>query len=190
MRALILFFFMVTSGCHFASDQVRKNFKTVDSSIERSMLVPSQRADVDYERIRTHRDKNPRLAAKADTLYSVTAAAIGYAEVLKERLLAMDSIGEKMAPARQLLVHTAASDSMLKHMSAAARYAYVGLTGPGKVDSLDGILRDIHDCGRRDWTIYYFGETPTVAALTILSKFQSDCRNASALTLEDISTHF
>jgi gliding motility-associated protein GldM len=35
-----------------------------------------------------------------------------------------------------------------------------------------------------DWTLRYFHMTPTVAALTILSKFQSDCKNSESQVID------
>jgi hypothetical protein len=140
--------------------------------------------------IQSRGNKHPQLAAKADTLYTVTMAAIHYIDTLKQWLLAADSTGERKEPAEQLLLHTAAGDSMLTHLQQASWYAHGGLIAKEKTGRLDSTLNDIRNLTvKKDRMNDCFRRTPTVAALTILFKLQNDCLNGALITLEDIDQH-
>jgi hypothetical protein len=91
-----------------------------------------------------------------------------------------DSTGERTAPAEQLLLHTRTSDRIKAHLMKVDRYGY---------RNSNSALHDI--CTRKgDWATYYFKETPTVAALTILSLLQSNCDSTAFIGLKDIDSHF
>lgn len=192
MKPFLPLCILLLTACESPSDKILKDFKTVNDKIKEANAAVDRKTSLSllYFDIRSRRNKNPQLAVKADSLYAATTAAIRYMEQLRQRLTAVDSAGEKRGPAEQLLLHTAASDSVLAHLSNVSRYAYEGLAGKEKRNSIDTVLNDIHNAaGMKDWTGYFFKQAYTAEALTILSKFQSDCTKAALITLEDINQH-
>jgi gliding motility-associated protein GldM len=43
-----------------------------------------------------------------------------------------------------------------------------------------------HGPAKKDWTSYHFNMVPTIAAVTILSKFQNDIKNSESLIIDDL----
>ncbi|MBN9382332.1 MAG: hypothetical protein J0H74_16305 [Chitinophagaceae bacterium] len=183
---------LLFAACESPSSQIKKSFQTVNASLEKSnqvVLAKGQYA-LAYNNIQLHRDKNPQLAAKADSLYAMAEEARLYVDQLKQRLLAVDSVGETIGPAEKLLVHTPAGDSILTYLQKISWYAHGGLTTKEKTHRLDSALNEARNSsGEKDWMSAYFKQTPTVGALTILSKIQSDFLHAASITLEDIDQH-
>jgi len=180
---ILLLTILSLAACMSPSDEITKAFKTVNASIKRSNeeLVKKNAVSYSYLRILSKSEKHPQLAAKADSLDKTMEMSVAYLEVLKKRLLETDSVLEHIGPAGQLLVNTPASDSIRTMLINLAHHAYAT---PDSV--LGGILRVR---AQKDWANEYFREAPTVAALTILSKLQSDCLNSALVTFQDIGRH-
>jgi len=180
---------LLLAACSSPSDQLRKTFNTVNNSLLRASYAASQQKyQAYYHLVQDQRDTNALVAAKADSLYSVTEKALKYMEQLKLQLSAMDSVGDKTRPAEQLLLHTLTSDSLRTDLLDVSRYAYDGLIGKEKITSLDSELQGIHTItGQKDWTGMYFRRASTEWTLALLSITQINCLHAATITFSSMA---
>ena len=174
---------LILAACTSPSDEIIKEFKTVNASIQRSNEEVEKKNAVSYSylRILAESEKHPQLVAKAGSLDKTMEMSVTYLEELKKRLLEKDSVLEHTGPADQLLVNTPACDSVRTMLTQLAHYAYA------TPDSVLGAIPHIR--AQKDWAENYFKGIPTEAALTMLSKLQSDCLNSALVTFQDIERH-
>lgn len=164
-------------------------FKTVDASLHKSAAVDNYAVDHLYAFIKQNRHKNEPLATKADKLFSITRDAHSYLEDLKQRLEARDSSGVNTEIPTQLFVGTATADTLSQKLLAVYDHSRAALVDQNKTHSLDSALMGFNEMRNRQWTAKYFDQTPTIAAITILSKFQYDCLDAARICLDDVKQH-
>ncbi|RYZ23787.1 MAG: hypothetical protein EOO10_20825 [Chitinophagaceae bacterium] len=180
-----LIFFL--THCKSPSDQIKDAFNTVDKSLGKSNDVLSSSIDSMYSAINNNRSQNEQLAMKADSIYLDTKKANEYMDSLKETMRLQDSTGNRLDVATKLLVGTNNQHELKKYLaqvySAANRYKSDN-TNMLKLDSALLPLKEVQT--DREWAKKYFESTPTVAATTMLSKFQNDCTNVAAIILGDI----
>lgn len=186
----LLFFVLaayLTEGCTSPSDKTIKKFNDIDDSLKaaNTSTIDINNYELVYRTIR-QLDKSPdaQIAGHADSLYKAANAASSYIGRLKAQLMAADSIGDKTEPAARLLLRTPASDSlraMLLDIYTASHKCFVG---QDSIAQLDKVLLDIADLrNQTDWTPQYFRNSPTIAAETILSRFEMECAGAASLSL-------
>ncbi|HXD79008.1 MAG TPA: hypothetical protein VN616_14425 [Puia sp.] len=166
---------MLFTACNSGKDPLRARFDSIDNSLgSANARATGQNAlAVLHETIRQKKERNPALAARADTVYQLVSDATNMLEGCRTNLRRQDIIGRSTAPAARLLVHTALGDSLQKMLILVA--------------SLDSMPNEDPYLHESDWSVRYFENTPTVAALTILAKFESDCRKAGSNALTKIN---
>ena len=189
-----LFLFIVLSvlliHCQSPSGKIIEDFKTVDESLPEISSVSHFAVDDLYKSIRKNRQKNESLAVHADKLFSSTKDAHAYLDNLKQRLEAADSSGLSKDLPGQLFVGTATADTLFQKLQAVHDHSYTALIDQNKARSLDSILTAFKEIrNNKQWTSKYFDKTPTIAAITILNKFQYDCLDAARIALGDINQH-
>lgn len=188
-----LFIFTVLSvlltNCQSMSDRAKDAFKTADESLEQSGGVNYFAVDGLYASIKQNRHKNEPLAIQAGKLFSSTKEAHAYLEDLKQRLKATDSSGVDINIPAQLFVGTATADTLSQKLLAVYDHSYAALVNKNKTHSLDSALLVFKDMRNKQWTENFFDKTPTIAAITILSKFQYDCLDAARICLYDVKQH-
>ena len=173
--------------CQSPSDQIKDAFKTVDKSLEKSNDVFSNSIEGLYSAINSIRQKNEQLALKADSIYFATNEANKFIDSLKQTMQFQDTSGTNLNLATKLLVFTNTGDSLAKVLLDVYANTNSYPFDNTKRQGLDSVLQPIREVqSDKQWTKKYFERTPTVAAMTILSKFQNDCTNAAAITLGDI----
>jgi hypothetical protein len=123
-----------------------------------------------YDDIRLNTNRNRALAAKADTIYRLANDAITFMDRIKSTLIAEDKGGGTTIAATRLLDRTKTVDSL--------RTKLMGLAAVDSALHLDPMIRT-----DSNWSMRYFRNTPTVAVVTILAKFESDCRKSALKTL-------
>ena len=180
---LCLFF----AHCQSPSDKIKNAFKTVDKSLEKSNNVLNNSIEGFYSAINSNRQKNEQLALKADSIYFVTNEANKFMDSLKQMMQFQDASGTNVNLATKLFVFTNTGDSLARVLLNVYAYTNSYSVNHTKKQELDSVLQTIREIQiDTQWGKKYFETAPTVAAITILSKFQNDCTNAAVITLGDI----
>jgi len=180
-------FFLFLTHCQSPSDQIKKAFDTVDKSLEKSNSVLNNSIDEIYSTINDVRQKNEPLALKADTIYFVTKQASNYIDSLKEIMQLQDTLGTNLNVATKLFVFTPTGDNLKKVLLDVYTNTKSYSIDNARQSELDSTLQSFREIqSNKDWTKLYFEKTPTIAAITMLSKFQNDCKNVATITLADI----
>lgn len=163
------------SRCNLGHERLKDQFDSVNKSLQQSnqQLMEPMSLSATYDDIRLNTDRNPALAARADTIYQRTNEAISFMDRIKASLHKQDRGGEATVPADRLLVRTKTADSL--------RMKLIALAAVDTALHLDQAISN-----DSNWSIRYFRNTPTVAAITILEKFESDCRHSGLTTLTRI----
>jgi methyl-accepting chemotaxis protein len=186
-RLILLLHIFFLTHCKSPSDQIKEAFNTVDKSLEKSNDVLSTSIEELYSAINSVRTQNEQLALRADSIYDATKQATQFMDSLKKTMQLQDSSGNRLDLATNVLISTNVQHQLTKALT----HVY-NTTSDYEIDSikkqrLDSVLLSIKDIqSDRQWTKKYFETTPTVAAITILSKFQNDCTNAATIVLGDI----
>jgi hypothetical protein len=167
MRFKIVFILAATLALLSKCKNPRDNYKVAES------LIQDNPYKIFYAAIQSKGGNFPAIQAKANTVYSATENILHFMDSLKTELHHRDSTGESMSPSTALLVHTPASDSLRQMLIILSTY--------------DSSLR-VPEPIRSDanWSEEYFKKTPTVGAITILNKFESDCKKATEFTLANL----
>lgn len=173
--ALLIVAALVSVACNSGKDPLRARFDSIDNALgSANARATSQNAlAVLNETIQRKKDHNPALAARADAIFRLVDDATNMLERCRTKLMQKDSSGASTRPATVLLFHTALSDSL--------RQKLILVASIGSLPTEDPYLHD------SDWSVRYFENTHTVAALTILAKLESDCRKAGGNALIKIN---
>ncbi|UYQ93045.1 gliding motility protein GldM [Chitinophaga horti] len=145
--------------------------------------------------------------AKAETVKKLSADAVSYIENLKNRIIMESDKLDKLPPNAQLVKRD--------DLDAATRLMENQKEGPKlesmlkklRVDMLEqvdpkirtemsknlplniqvGHAKTGHDDGTpKSWSVYHFNMVPSIAAITILSKFQNDIKNSEAMIIDEL----
>jgi gliding motility-associated protein GldM len=176
------------------SNEVIEAFKTVDKSLQGSSTNLSKASDDVYKSLEKkkndaqYREQASKWAPKADSVKMLSTALFNYLEGLKNDLkkgsgLKEDgSFKEDNLDASTRIFETGKRGDELKKKLDDYRAAVTNLDPEFKQFeanfpvSTEGVIGK--EGKRKDFTASYFHMTPTVAALTILSKFQNNVKNA------------
>lgn len=176
MKFIRLIFFLhlclSLTNCQSPSENINNAFKTVDKSLEKSNSVLSNSIEGLYSAINSNRQKNEHLAVKADSIYFATNRANNLIDSLKGVLLFQDKSGTNLETATKLLVSTNTGDDLtnvLLNVYANTNSYNIDNSNRPRLDSMLQSFKEIQN--DEQWTNKYFEMTPTVAAITILSKF-------------------
>ncbi|OJW58133.1 MAG: hypothetical protein BGO55_22745 [Sphingobacteriales bacterium 50-39] len=177
MKYMKYLLFFVLTAC---GNNINDSLKAANNSV-----IDINNYELIYRTIQQlDKDADSQIVGHADSLYKAANAASSYIGRLKARLTDADSIGDKTEPAARLLLRTPASDTlrtMLLNIYTASHKCFVG---QDSIAQLDKVLLDIVDLhNQTDWTPQYFKDSPTVAAETILSRFEMECTGAASLSL-------
>jgi len=188
-----LFLIILASGmieCKSPNREIVDSFEKVNKSIERSNNVNSYSIDNLYLSIKMKTDRNSKYLSQADTIYKIANAAIGFLEKQKDNLRSLDSVGDKLDVASGALIKSRAADTLENLLEEVYRYSYEMLEDTAKKKSIDSVMSSVtYLRSNKKWKHDYFYQTPTIAALTILSKFQNDCKSSAVIVLSDIYQH-
>src|SRR5688572_1507390 len=154
--------FLIMAACQSASEDVIDNFKKIDESLEKSNDSINKLAQ---------NIKFPGADEKiSDSISRVFNGAYSYFGNLKEDLESMDKKGERLDVAESLLIQTPKGDSLFNFVMSVYD---IGIEyGDSSMKHNFTLLRERD---KNKWLEKYFKMVPTIAARTILSKFQNDC---------------
>ena len=186
----ILIAFLFLTQCKSPSNEIMDAFKTVDSSLKKSMEYLNNSIDVIYLSIDSNRKTHLTYALYADSIYFSTKHTCNYLDSLKDVLKSKDKSGENIDVATNLIIKSATGDTLIQKLLVVYKYAYSSLIDKSKKGELDSALIRIGEIRfDKNWKRTYFELTPTFAAMTILSALENDCINAATITLRDIKEH-
>lgn len=148
-------------SCKSPSEKAVEDFKKVNESLQQTQkAIDSTGQKFKFTGVD---------AAIADSLKHLFAKAYSFMDRLKYQLDSMDHTGDDPDAAENLIIKTPAGDSL---------YYYVMGIGNTAIQYGDSSLRKFYiglkTNGKRSWLTKYFKDIPTIAARTILSKFQHD----------------
>lgn len=150
-------------SCKSPSDKVVEDFKKVNESLEQTNKA--------YDTMNQKAKFTGLNLAMADSLRNLFDKSYSFMDHLKFQLDSIDPGGDKLDAAGNLIIKTPAGDTL---------YYYTMGIGNALITYGDSSLRKfytsfkVYDKGT--WLKRYFRQVPTVAALTILSKFQNDIK--------------
>lgn len=158
---LILVFFIIgfAAGCKSPSDKIADKFKEIDKELERS----DERADSLLQNTKLGGFDNP------DSIEHILNNASFYIRTFKKELDSADKEGERVDIAEKLIIQSPKGDSLYKYIT--GMYELAVHYGDSNAKRKYAVLIK-HTSN--EWLNAYFRKVPTVAAKTILSKFQKD----------------
>lgn len=184
---LIVVIISILIGCKFVSNEISENFETINNSLVGSNNLVNNNFESVYLVIDSNRTKNIEIASKADSIYFVVNSTYKYIDSLKYILQSEDTTGMNTEISSKLLVNGSLAKNLTSKLLFVSEQTYKSLIDQNNIQSLDSVLNDINQIKNdKKWTNTHFGETPTIAAITILSKFQSDIKNAGLITLSNL----
>jgi gliding motility-associated protein GldM len=189
------------------SSEILHAFKTINQSINASNTSIADKnnklyADFDEnesmegqrERVKPYNDKAKQVKSAADALYQ-------YLESWKERIIAESGGREDNGEIKRednidastlLLVEKNGGDSVKAKLSD-FRNMVLGLVNPTNKEAIGQQLpvkivepEKSDNNPQADWKVGYFHNMPTMAVVTLFSKFQNDVRNTEALIVNQL----
>jgi hypothetical protein len=192
MRQIFLFTFLLCwiVGCKSPKREIVDSFEEVNKSLIQSNDINNLSLDELYQSIKSKTERNSRYLSRADTIYQVANDAINFLEIKKEKLKSLDSVGDNLTIASRVLIKSPVADTVEHLLTKVYQYCYEMLVDTTKEKSIDSVMSSLRYLKtNKNWKHDYFDQTPTIAALTILSRFQNDCKTSAAITLLDIYQH-
>lgn len=190
------------------SAEILNAFNIVNNSINTSNISITDKNNGTYaafvDQMNRDATKTAPFKAKADQVKTVSAEMYTYIDSLKEQIIrasgGRDEFGELKskdnldAPTHVMenLKQGPALEKKLKDLRAQL-LTYVDPKNKTKFDKSLPLHIQVgpshgggHGVVKKDWTSYHFNMVPTIAAITILSKFQNDIKNSEALIIDDL----
>lgn len=180
-------FFLIFMSCTSPSNEINTAFQTVNNSFENSGEYLDDSIGKLYASIKDSGQQKMALVSKADTLFFLTNNTIAFIDSLKQTLELQDSSGNDIILTSKILVATKTSELLKSKLIHVYKFAHSVLTDSVDRTHLDSISRSIVELQRdKDWSRKYFDVTPPVAAITILAKFENDCKNSAIIGMQSI----
>ncbi len=189
------------------SAEILNAFNIVNNSINTSNTSITDKNALTYlqfdEQMKQNAEKVGPLRIKAQEVKKITNDMFTYIESLKENIIneagGRDEHGEIKskdnldAPTRVMENQKkgpelenklkALRDQLLAYIDPAQK-AKFEKTLPLKIQI--GKINGDHDVKPKTWTTYHFNMVPTIAAVTILGKFQNDIKNSESLIIDEL----
>lgn len=185
---LLAFLLSLLINCQSSSNQIKNAFDRVNKSLEESNEALDNSLENIYNQVILKRYKNKFLAEKADTVYVRTIKTCSFLDSLNQVLLEKDTTGTNLDLSTKLLINTKLETALTEHLLSVYdiinSYPADSSTNATLKKTLQ-VFREIKS--DKSWPKKYFQTTPTMAAVTILTKFKNDCSNAAAIVLKDIN---
>ena len=178
---------MITIGCFSPSDEIKKSFDKVVNSLEKSNEYQSRKLVSLYDTISKYRTNNKYLATKADTIYLQTNNIVEIIETLRTELYTKDTLGDNVENPTSQLVNTKKGIQLYKELVRYHECAKQNLIDPSRRKSIDSLSINFPEKYTAEkWLEYNFQTTPTIAATTLLTKYQNDCIATGEILLLEI----
>ncbi|HPH91228.1 MAG TPA: hypothetical protein PLZ68_10415 [Ferruginibacter sp.] len=178
------------AGCMLENraEETVEIFKKADGSLSSSNRYLNIDIKELFKIIDVHRHKNRTLALEADSIYNAVEAVSQFIDSLNQLQKTLDSSGERLDITEKILVGTPTGNELKRKLLWVSGSCYSTLITPVEKPALDSILSWINEIPTiSDWDKRHFQLTPTVAGITILNKFENDCKNAASYSLSLIA---
>jgi gliding motility-associated protein GldM len=190
------------------SAEILNAFNIVNNSINTSNASITAKNDIGYQQFDEKMKEDPTrvapLRAKAQDVKKLSSDMFTYIEGLKESIIresgGRDENGDIKskdnldAPTR--VMENQKKGPELENKLKELRNKLLTFVRPDKKSQFEKTLplrveigksTGGHDSGvPKTWTTYHFNMVPTIAAVTILGKFQNDIKNSESLVLDDL----
>jgi len=177
-------------GCKSPKREVVDSFEEVNKSLDKPNNLKSWTIDELYESIKSKTERNSKYLLQADTIYYVARDAVSFMEKQKDNLKSLDSIGDKLNVAAGVLIKSHTADTLQILLEKVYRYSYEMLADTAKKKGIDSVMSSVtYLRSNKKWKRDYFYQIPTIGAITILTKFQNDCKSSAVIALSDIYQH-
>ncbi len=181
------YFIFILMSCTSPSNEIDRASQAVSNSLEKSSEYSDNSIGKLYALIMDSGQKRMQLVSKADTLFYITNNTIAFIDSLKKTLELQDSSGNDIILTSKILVSTKTSELLKSKLIHVYKFAHSVLTDSVDRTHLDSISHSILELQRdKDWSRKYFDVTPPVAAITILAKFENDCKNSAFIGMQSI----
>ena len=187
------------------SSEVLKGFELVEKSLRNTIDNSTQRNDIAMRDIANFYELFPARGlaeyTKATNVKNESDALFSYIEELKVRIVKeadgkkgdINNIKNKEdldAAARIMLVPVVGEGKKLRERLESFRAEMAELVGdPGKTKVIESVLdMEVSDSNGRNWETVLFDNMPVAAAITILTKLQSDVRYVEGEVLSSLQT--
>ncbi|NLR79227.1 gliding motility protein GldM [Chitinophaga eiseniae] len=189
------------------SAEILNAFSIVNNSINTSNKSLADKNNLIYSQfdaqMKDNAEKTAPFRAKAQQVKTLSASMYDYVESLKKTIIdesgGLDEHGEIKDKAG-LDAPTRVMENMKKGPELEARLKdlrekLLSFVDPKKRDQFNKTLplrievgksTDEHGGGTKSWTTYHFNMVPTIAAVTILGKFQNDIKNSESAIIDDL----
>ena len=187
------------------SNEVLNAFRTVNQSIKRSNDAITDKNQITYDQFIKQMENDPQkvkpLKDKADAVKKMSQVAYNDIETIKQRIVTQSGgrdengniRGEDNLDAATRVMENKGEGPKLKKELEGLRQKYLSYVDPSKRADFAKTLplkMDIPHTNnpenKNNWTAFYFDMTPSIAAVTMLSKFQNDIKNAESLVIDEL----
>jgi gliding motility-associated protein GldM len=189
------------------SAEILNAFNIINNSINTSNKSLADKNKIIYDQFEEQMQKDAAktapLRAKAQDVKKISASVYDYIESLKDVIInqsgGRDEHGEIKDKANLDAPTHVMEDQKkgpeLETRLTELRNQLLSYVDPKKKDQFAKTLplrieagKSVGDegTGRKSWTTYHFNMVPTVAAVTILSKFQNDIKNSESAIIDDL----
>lgn len=164
-------------------DSTLESFKEVDKTLSSSANSISKSLNGLYAEIKDNDVAGGNISIKADTVFYSHRTIQNYIDSLTNLLLAQDATGESLNVSTNLFIKEKAGDLLYNKLLEFNRYTESIIQGSVTLGTVGSELGNIDRYESEEWTKSYFNQVPTVAAVTLLNKFQLDCSIAATNAL-------
>ncbi|MBX3238476.1 MAG: hypothetical protein KIT80_06785 [Chitinophagaceae bacterium] len=184
---LLSFSLLLLTTCQSPSDQIKDAFNKVDKSLETSNEVLNNSLENIYNQIVLKRNNNKDLTTRADTIYFRTTKTCSFLDSLKQVMLKKDTTGTNLDLATKLLFNTKTESDLTENLLSVYHSINSYSVDTSTKATINGTFQIFGEIqADKSWAKKYFETTPTIAAVTILTRLKNDCSNAATIALKDI----
>lgn len=184
---ILLSLVFIAISCSSPTEEINKAFHNVDKSLQKANEYLDDPLEKLYDSIIVQKNKNINLVNNADNIYKETKNTFQFIDSLKEVLKLQDGVGDNLNIASKLLVKTLTGKKLKDKLVTIYNYSYSTLETTQEKLSLDSVAYFIaHLNSGNNWSEKYFDMTPTVAAITMLTKFENDSKNLAIIGLTSV----
>lgn len=182
------------------SSEILNAFKTVNQSIHHSNQSIQEKNNIIYEQFQKQMEQDPKkvgpLKAKAEDVKKQAAAINTYIDSLKQMIIQesggltdsgeIKRLDDLDAPSRVMI--NWGNGEKLKHRLEQLRARLLSYFPEGQRAQAEKVfpleIQRIPKGSKKNWTQLNFDMVPSIAAITILSKFQNDVKNSESQVID------
>ena len=174
-------------SCSSITNSLLDSFQTINNSLIESSKNLNRQIDSTYALIKFKKAYDFNFLKKADSIYLSNKSALVYIDALKSTLEKLDPSKSNLNTSTKMLVSTPIADTLAKKLILIYSLSSF-INGKYHNPSLDSSLKVLNEVkSNKNWSEKYFKSIPSIAAITILTKFQVDCENVTIVSLDDLN---